>query len=126
MKELIESSFQSFAEIGSTTSRLAKEETIRKEKDNEVFKNMLMYAYNPYKMFYVKKFKIPTAQSDKSMNSNYVAFFNLLDRLAERSLSGHAALGEIDEVFSHMSEVEQKWYARILQKDLKIGITSGT
>jgi ATP-dependent DNA ligase len=87
---------------------------------------MVTHAYDPFKMFYVKKFRMPRAEGTEIRISNYVMFLEVLGQLSKRTLSGHAALDSLETLFSTMSEVEQKWYARILQKDLKIGITSGT
>lgn len=124
--ELIREAFQAFENIGSTASRLAKEAYVEEQRDNDFFKELVLRTYNPFKMYYVKKFKVPEAEETRSMVLNYSSFLELTNRLSTRTLSGHAALAEIESVFRAMTEVEQKWYARILQKDLKIGMTSGT
>jgi hypothetical protein len=126
MTNLIQEAFQAFENIGSTTSRLAKEAFIREQDNNGVFKELLLYAYNPYKMFYVKKFKIPQPLVKQDEHTNYLAFINLCNQLSIRAITGNAALDHIHIAFSTMEETEQKWYSRVLQKDLKIGITSST
>lgn len=129
--QLILNAFQAFEEISNTTSRLEKKAVVEREIRNPVFNDLVLRTYDPFRMYYVKKLpkliSLETEETEEStLDVNFFRFTTLLTSLSTRFLSGNAALAEIQRVFNQMNEQEQKWYSRVLQKDLKIGMTSNT
>jgi ATP-dependent DNA ligase len=122
----IKMSFDIFEAIGATTSRTEKEELLKKGKNSNIFKELLYYTYNPFIMFFVKKDpKVKPTGAGVSPDRHH-EFLVLLNRLNKREITGNEALNAVKKFFSSCSEVEYKWYLRIMQKDLKIGITNKT
>ena len=126
MENLIKETFILFEQIGGTTSKTAKEEYLRQGASNQVFKTLLFQCYNPYVLFYVKKDPEVEPQGGFSLSENYANFMGLLELLTSRKITGNAALEQTARVLSDLTPTEYKWYLKVLQKDLKIGITEKT
>lgn len=122
----VQDAFDALSNIEGTTKRL-EIENILADKDNSVLRTLLMATYDPYTQYYVKKLpKIKQADTGTSLDDAYVRFLELLQRLNKRQVTGNAALLDIQQVFSWFSLEENKWYSRVLQKDLKIGVNVAT
>lgn len=77
-------------------------------------------ALNPFRVFNVKQFELPQAYAnDDSVGYGY--FFELLDYLVDRTLTGNAARTAITGVLSQYTERTAKALVRVLLKDLKCG-----
>lgn len=126
MNDKIMRSFQALGELEITPGKLGKLAILDKMAANGFFLKMLVYAYDPFKVYYVKKMPEIKPNSPESLSVNYNSFFDLLDRLNAREVTGNAALELIAARFSFMTPGEVKWYTRILQKDLNIGIKDKT
>lgn len=118
--------FSAFDTIRSVTSSKAKASILEENKDNFVLKSMLYLTYNPFLTYNVKKLpKVkPETNSSHNYSSNFVEFVNLLTKLSERTVTGNKALDEIKSLFSRLTEQEQLWYGKVIQKDLKIGLAA--
>lgn len=113
--------------VASTTSRTDKEAYLKKEKGNEALKTLLLMTYNPFIIFGIKKEPIVQFSiSGSDLGVNYHLFLTLLDDLAERRITGSKAISATVSLFENLSEQEYKWYMKVLQKDLKAGITDKT
>lgn len=135
MENFIKEAFNLFEDIGGTASRLEKEGYLRQGVDNPVFKELLYRCYNSFMMFNIKKIpdyvgKFSANNIDRDMNIDgdmYDTFLELLNDLNTRSVTGNAATEEVERFLCHWcSKWEYKWYSKVLQKDLKIGITEKT
>lgn len=124
----IEQAFKAFEAIEATTSRTEKEQILKLHHGNEVLKELLVLTYDPFVIFGVKKDpKVkPEGGKDDVDTLHHKLFTNLLEDLSERRITGNAALESVRNFFGIISEREYKWYLRILQRDLKIGITDKT
>ncbi len=122
----IEESFELFEKIGATTSRNEKEAILLQGKDNTYFGALLYATYNNFMLYYIKKDpKVePAPYSDYGVN--YSLFMTLLEDLMERRLTGNNAITALKNFLSECDETEYKWYMKVIQKDLKIGITEKT
>jgi DNA ligase-1 len=85
---------------------------------------LVVEALNPYRVFNVKKFDWP--QAFANTDDTYARFFDLLNQLHDRTLSGNAARAAIPAVLGCFTERTAKVLARVLLKDLKCGATSST
>lgn len=81
---------------------------------------LVQEALNPFRVFNVKKFDLPLAYANDD-SIGYAYFFELLDMLEDRTLSGNAARLAITGVLSQYTERTAKALARVLIKDLKCG-----
>lgn len=81
-------------------------------------------ALNPYRVFNIKKFDWPSTHA--TTDNSYHPFFQLLDDLHDRKLTGNAAKEAVTHVLSQYTHVTAKALARVLDKDLKCGATDST
>ncbi len=123
--EMIKQAFQLFSLIENNSGKNAKLDILRQGQVNETFKQMLYLTYNSFITFGVKK--IPVIKDHpKTPNDDGVAtwnwFIRVLDKLGKRELTGNAAKNELEQFFRRCNAEEYKWYGKVMQKDLKIGI----
>jgi len=88
--------------------------------DNEVFKSILKWTYDSSLVFNIKK--IPQRGASSSESNDYKCFSDALSNLAEKKITGDDAKRMIEFILLTSSYDEYKWYSKILQKDLRIGI----
>jgi DNA ligase 1 len=122
----IEDAFKLLEAIGNTTSRNAKEELLKQGKDNKVFTNLLYSTYNNFILYYIKKDPKVKPEAKGDYITNYSMFYELLEDLTERRITGNNAIQGLKNFLAHCDPVEYKWYMKVIQKDLKIGITEKT
>lgn len=120
--------FDILEKLEATSSRLEKEALLRQHLDHEDLKRAFVYAMDPYRTYGVIKFKMPSAavpsktEISKFFDMPGGPFYQLLDQLAVRSVTGNAAKEALVNVFSGMTALEQKWCLRILIKKLRCGV----
>lgn len=117
--------FQAIQEIEQTPGKNDKTELLRFyiEEGGELMEKVLIYAYNPFITFGVRK--LPTVSTNYSRGFNDDTW-SLLDRLASRDLSGNAAQEAIREELSQLGEESGALLRRIILKDLKAGFGEST
>lgn len=103
---------------------LAKHAVLQSGKDNEVLKNLLQMAYNPYLQFYVKKIPQVALNSIYTYDTHYSDFLNLTEQLSKRQVTGNAAIDALRAFLSKLDSNEYKWYTRVISKDLRIGVAA--
>jgi DNA ligase-1 len=88
---------------------------------------LIWEAQNPFRVFGVRKFdmpgddaKVPASQKD------YDRFFQLLDKLDAKELTGNDAREAVSDSLSYFDHETQRYLARILDKDLKAGFSADT
>ena len=82
-------------------------------------KKLLWETFNPFRVFGIRQYDAP--QAFASTDSSYDAFFNLLDQLAARQLTGSAARNAVTATLGLYTEPTAKALARVLNKDLDCG-----
>jgi len=103
--------------ISSTNEKIEKIKECY-EKLGETWVKILVYAYDPLKVFNVKKYK-------KLPNQNLVdlkAIFLLLDKLQKREITGNKAIDAVENMYQILNKDDAEVFNLILQKDLKCGI----
>jgi DNA ligase-1 len=112
---------QSFLdEMKESSSGNYKIATIRKHADNEFLKKVFHYTYNPFKKYGVHT-KVLKKHSDKLGHPNtYGSIFTLLDDLANRVITGHTAIANVNRFILENKEYEDLIYY-ILDRDLRMG-----
>jgi len=114
------------AELESTNSRLDKEAIIQRESvagNDELFLGFRR-AYDAMVTFGVKKVEEKKGDG-KGITSK--SFWDTADRLANRELTGNAALTAINFLRMNATEAEWNgWYRRILIKDMRCGTSETT
>ncbi len=127
MRSQIESSFEAFEALENNNSNLAKLSILSEQNFNPVFNSLLEATYNPFKVYHIKKVPdIDMSGIGYTKENNYTFFLHLLDNLKDRVVTGHEAIEFVRRVFISMSQIERKWYWRVLTKDLNVGIQAKT
>jgi DNA ligase 1 len=81
-------------------------------------------ALNPYRVFGVRKYDWPKTFMTKDLS--FSRFFNVLDKLHDRELTGNAAREAVTCVLSLYTEKTATYLARVLDKDLECGANETT
>jgi len=93
---------------------------------DETARKLIIAALNPYAVYGVRKFNMPQSGPVNSSNDAYDEFFNVLDRLVSRDLTGDAARNAVTGTLGGFSIEEQNYIVRVLDKDLKAGFSAET
>lgn len=125
-QQMVFDTFQVLERVLNASGTINKQAILSENMGNPVLKNLLYVAYNPYVQFYVKKIPETTHidHADRATDYmlHYTQFLQLLVDLSKRHITGNAALEAVTQFFNTCNEYEYKWYTKVLQKDLKIGI----
>lgn len=107
--------------VGATTKPGEKMKAIEGlDSDNQ---KLLMLAQNPFITFGVKKIPNYTCRDGHIAGLEQLGdFFALADKLAERELTGHAALEEIATVLSTYTRTTADTLELVLRKDLRVNM----
>lgn len=108
--------------LENTSGRNAKYDILQKSKSNFYLTSFLFLTYNNNIQFYIKKIPNLKRCAEASSISHFYEFLQLLISLNSRELTGNAAKDAVYETLEGCSKTEQKWFVRILKKDLKIGV----
>lgn len=127
MNKIIEA-FDLLDEIEATNSRNEKKDILVKGETNEVFKDLLKKAYDPFLKFNLVKFNEGEANEagTEAYARNYERFLEILQSLTSSEISGNNAIEVVESFFQTLDSRERKWYSRVLKKDLRAGITDST
>lgn len=82
-------------------------------------------CYNPFRVYGIKKWDEPAAYANQDPSS-YQKFFQLLDDLHERNLTGNLAKRSVTAVLGTFTEDTAKILTRVIKKDLKCGASRDT
>jgi len=114
------------AELEADNSRLAKEAIIRRESaaDNTELFRGFRAAYDAMITFGVKKVEEKSGDG-KGITAD--AFWKTAQDLAERRVTGNAAITAVNYLRMNAKEAEwNQWYRRILIKDMRCGTSDST
>ena len=120
-------------DLESSDSRIHKEKVIEKalmaaklgSADAQAFLFNCYQAYNPFYTFNVKQ--VPETDSLTGKSNPWPVFWALCEALRTRSVTGHAARDQIEQVSQQFDSEEWNNLARrVLIKDLRCGISEKT
>ena len=114
--------FDLLNKVENESGTLAKYAILQNGKENEVLKQLLQLAYNPYIQFYIKKIPVVKTDSIYTYDTHYDNFLKLTTQLSKREVTGNAAIDTVKSFLSTLDATEYKWYTRVISKDLKIGL----
>ncbi len=107
-----------FGYVAGTSSVRAKNDFLIGHM-NALIEQILKDTYGGRKYF-VKKYEICNS-GNLTIDQDYQLFHSLLDQLANRELTGNAAIGAVEGTIGAFRPCDQVWLARILDGNLKIG-----
>lgn len=109
-------------DLASNSSRNYKIEQLEKNKDNEVLREVIRLALDPFTQFYQRKIPAYTANGGGCL----VQAIDSLYDLSSRTVTGNAAIQRLTEILSGLDSCNAKVIERIIQKDLKCGVQAST
>jgi DNA ligase-1 len=111
----------------ASESKKKQKEVLLKENESEVLKEILYYTYNSFITYGIKSIDFEGINSgNKNLIDNWEPVKELLDKLAERRLTGNAARDEIINVASMYVSDEQTMIKRIINRDMEAGFSEST
>jgi len=120
-------------ECESTNSRTAKEELLQSAIDEihaPTLKTIFTYSLNPYYNYYThaEDFEhLPYSRPKHHDNKMFMRMFEILDDLRLRRITGNSAKRLVDQLIKALpDDYHRKWFSRIINQDLRCGISVKT
>jgi hypothetical protein len=118
----LNSFFEDLAANGSRNYKIAQLEANR---DNETLREVVRLALDPFTQFYIRK--IPTyTPNTTDHGASIKSMLPALYELRERIVTGNAAIEHLTVILSALKADDAKVMERIIQKDLKCGVSVST
>ena len=109
-------------DLASNASRNYKIEQLEKNKDNEVLREVIRLALDPFTQFYQRKIPEYTASGGGCLTKALGELYEL----SSREVTGNAAIQRLTEILTGLDSCNAKVIERIIQKDLKCGVQVST
>jgi len=109
-------------ELAANPSRNFKIEQLELNRNNEVLREVIRLALDPFTQFYQRKIPAYTAQGGGCL----VKAMEELYELSSRSVTGNAAIQKLTDILTGLDSCNAKVIERIIQKDLKCGVQAST
>ena len=114
-----------FESLAANASRNFKIEQLEANRDNETLREVVRLALDPFTQFYIRK--IPKYIRGAVENTvKLEEAINALFDLSHRIVTGNAAIEHLTAILSNVTEDDAKVIERIIQKDLKCGVSIST
>ena len=115
-----------FNELAGNPSRLFKTAKLQENADNQLLREVIRLALDPFTQFYIRK--IPEYTPFNSENEPIKLAFALdsLGDLSMRLVTGHAGINHLKGMLEALSPDDAKVIERIIKKDLKCGVSVAT
>lgn len=110
--------------IAQTASKNEKISMLQKYKDDELLKRVLEYTYNPFKNYGLSH--APQPETEGLFDLSHEPLWVLLQNLADRRVTGHAALRDIQCALNQLNAPSAEVFRRILNKDMRAGFSEST
>ena len=109
-------------ELAANPSRNFKIEQLELNRNNEVLREVIRLALDPFTQFYQRKIPAYTAQGGGCL----VKAMEELYELSSRNVTGNAAIQKLTDILTGLDSCNAKVIERIIQKDLKCGVQAST
>ncbi len=113
-----------FNDLAANSSRNYKIEQLEKNKNNEILKEVIRLALDPFTQFYIRK--IPAYVTSRPVWRPLDIMIKELSKLSTRQVTGNAGIEHLKQVLSSVSPDDAKVIERIIAKDLKCGVQVST
>ena len=114
-----------FETLASDNSRNFKIDYLRANSDNETLREVIRLALDPFTNFFIRKIPKYTPAKDNQADS-LSSVVDSLYLLSTRQVTGNAAIVFLTKLLSSLTEPDAKVLEKIIQKDLKCGVSRAT
>lgn len=97
--------------------------TILEQNMSPLLKQIFNDTYDTSRNYHIKKFIEPSGAGEMTIEDNYQVFHNMLNNLNSRLVTGNAAIEFVSNTIALYSSKDQDILCRILDRNLKIGIS---
>jgi len=108
---------------GITDKSALMQQALQDANIASVIKQIYQDTYDSSRKYGVHKFQILPIYGNKTLENDYAYFHDLLDKLANRELTGNAAIDAVEVRISQFVESDKQILAAILNKKLTIGLS---
>ena len=117
-----------FLDLANTSSRLEKEAILKKHHANETLKRVLFLALDPYTQFYIRKIPVYIPDTSPTHRSTMMleGALDNLQKIINRDVTGNAAINHLKIILESVQADDAKVIERIIEKDLKCGVSEAT
>ena len=113
--------------LESDGSRLFKEDVLDKNSSSNLLLRTFSLTFDPWKNWGVSKYEKPTTFGAEGHSDDLLSeFLDLLERLDKRELKGNAARDAVSAIIARGDNLSQKWFERILWRNLRCGVSHST
>ena len=113
--------------LESDNGRLVKDALVKENIDNETLKRLFSLTFDPWKNWGVSKYDKPKSPGSRGHGDDLTGeFLDLLVRLDKRELKGNAARQAVSDIIASGDSLAQKWFERILWRNLRCGVSVTT
>jgi hypothetical protein len=112
-----------FEQLASNASRNYKIEQLEANRDDKVLREVVRLALDPFTQFYIRKIPKYGRNSD---TANIPWALDKLYDLSQRFVTGNAAIAHLTNILESLEPDDAKVIERIIQKDLKCGVSTST
>ncbi len=110
--------------IESTSKTSLKSATLQNNNTNSRLADLIDAALNYKRKFFIKKVDMPNPiANEEDLHCEFIQLLNVLESASHR---GDAAKQMVESFFAKCTNSQQKWYYRVLTKDLKAGFSAET
>jgi DNA ligase 1 len=121
---------QLFANIektaGTSDKSVLMQQALQDAKIAPIIMQIYQDTYDSQRKYGVHKFQIQPIYGNKTLENDYSDFHDLLDKLANRELTGNAAIDAVEAAIAQFVEEDKDILAAILHKKLTIGLSKTT
>lgn len=121
---------QLFANIektaGISDKSVLMQQALQDAKIAPIIMQIYQDTYDSQRKYGVHKFQIQPIYGNKTLENDYSDFHDLLDKLANRELTGNAAIDAVEAAIAQFVEEDKDILAAILHKKLTIGLSKTT
>ena len=121
-EDVIKGAVVALETIEAASGRLQKEEILAASRDNPVLRHIVKMTLN-HDVYNIKlKEDIASSPTTLGVGESYDRFLTMAASLRDRKLTGKEAKLQVRHFLSTCHPRLRKWYVRILNKDLRVGV----
>ena len=113
--------------LASDNGRNFKIDYLRQNVNNTTLMQAVFLALDPYTQFFIRKipeYDTLSGQMDSRIDLDTAMY--MLNKLSTRELTGHAGIDYLRDILSRCNAFDAEVIERIIQKDLKCGVSDST
>lgn len=122
----VEEALNTLERLEFVTGKLKKEALLWKHSGNPVLRQMLFMALGNTNYYVHVAQDFSSGMEEISPLRGWKKFLALTEKLSSRKLTGNRAKGKVLELFLAVNPIQAKWLSRVLDHNLRIGVSDKT